>query len=105
MEGSSAARGHEGSDSSQGFRIEWIQTRHSRLVRILGVIDETRVGHIYNAMVGLGQRELTLDLSGASVLARDELELCLEDLCVRLGQRLAGVLPPATEPFRLPADG
>lgn len=102
MEGT-AATGCEGTDSPRGFSIEWIQDRHRRLVRISGVIDAWRLGHIATAMIDLGQRRLTIDLSGASVLADHELQVCLEDLQVRLGSRLERIVPPG--PFDPADDG
>jgi hypothetical protein len=98
MEGTPVDAADGGAGPRRGFSIEWAQDRHRRMVRITGVIDSSRVRHVSMAMVDLGRRRLTIDLSGAAVSADCGLELCLEDLRLRLGMRLVGVIPPTHGP-------
>lgn len=98
MEGTPVDAADTGPGSRRGFSIEWTQDRQSRRVRITGVVDSSRVRHVGMAMVDLGRRRLTIDLSGAVVRADCGLEPCLEDLRLRLGMRLAGIIPPAHGP-------
>lgn len=103
MERPPARDGPEGTDPTGDFRVEWIQDRAHRLVRITGLIDEDRVANLQQALIDLGGRRLTIDLSGASVA--DGLHLDLDELETRPGPRLTGILPPTPEGLHLPPQG
>lgn len=68
-------------------RIEWHQDRSERRVRLSGVIDARTVRHLVNALVGLGDRRLYLDLRLAVPAAGFDLGAFLEELRRRLGSR------------------
>ena len=93
----------EDAEPTGDFSVEWIQDRASRLVRIRGLIDADRMGHLHQALIDLGGRRLTIDLTGASVA--EGLHLDLDELESRLGPRLAGILPPVPERFPLRPEG
>lgn len=103
MQESLPAEGREGARPALRFRIEWVQDRESRLVRITGLIDEDKLGHLHHAMLDLGERRLTIDLTDAQVATG--LQLPLDELETRLGPRLGGVLPPRREGFDTPSEG
>lgn len=76
--------------------VEWRQNPVERVVTVTGLIDGPRIHHLENGLIGLGDRRLVLDLTGARFADTLDATRVLNDLRLRLGRRpLEVVASPA----------
>lgn len=85
-------------------RVEWRQNAVERVVTVTGLIDEPRTHHLENGLIGLGDRRLVLDLTGARFADTLDALTVLSGLRHRLGRRpLQVVAAPELSDSLLPA--
>jgi hypothetical protein len=85
-------------------RVEWRQTAVERVVTVTGLIDEPRAHHLENGLIGLGDRRLVLDLTGALFADTLDALTVLSGLRHRLGRRPLQVMAaPGLRDSLLPA--
>src|SRR5688572_9646906 len=98
--------GRDPNPAPDALRVEWSQTRAQRVVRLSGPVDQRTARHLDNALVGLGGRNLLIDLTDVEPSPEVEITRLLAGLKTRLGHRaliLRGIdgwvgLPPSPDP-------
>ena len=76
-------RGPQDVHADPELSVRWDQDHVRRVVRVVGLLDSRNVSHLQSAIVGLGNRELVIDLS--DVLGIDDAWIsALADLRQRL---------------------